>query len=206
MTRLAPELFASLTEPRSGLWLVRHGETEWSRELRHTGRTDVALTERGRAQALALEPVLTTAGPFDHVLCSPLRRAQETADLAGFGDALEDADLMERDYGDFEGQTTAELAQRLGAFDIWTARVTNGEDLNQVATRADRVLARLATLGGRCLAFSHGHLLRVLTARWLGLDPAAGRLFALDAGALCILAGEHGHPVIRAWNLPSTGS
>ena len=201
MTLLTPEPFASLTQPRGGLWLVRHGETEWSRDLRHTGRTDVALTECGRAQALALEPVLA-AGHFDRVLRSPLRRAHETADLAGFGDALADADLVEWDYGDFEGQTTAELAQRLGAFDIWTARVTGGEGLDQVGMRADRVLARLAASGGRCLVFSHGHLLRVLTARWLGLEPAAGRLFALDAGSISILAGEHGRPVIRAWNLP----
>lgn len=202
MPQLTSAPFSSLTQPSGGLWLVRHGETAWSRDLRHTGRTDVALTGRGRAQALALRPVLSAAGPFDHVLCSPLRRARETAELAGFGDALGETDLMEWDYGDFEGQTSAELARRLGAFDIWSARVMNGESLDQVATRADRVLARLAGWGGRCLVFSHGHLLRVLSARWLGLEPAAGRLFALDAGSISVLGGEHGRPVIRAWNLP----
>lgn len=183
------------------LWLVRHGETEWSKAMRHTGRTDLPLTEHGRRQARDLEPVLA-AHAFDLVLSSPLRRARETATLADYnGRVQQEDDLTEWDYGAFEGQTAAELARRLGSFSIWTTTASGGESLDQVAARADRVLARTATVGGRCLLFSHGHLLRILTARWLGLAPAQGRLFALDAGSLCILGMEHGYRVIRAWNL-----
>jgi broad specificity phosphatase PhoE len=183
------------------LWLVRHGETEWSKAMRHTGRTDLPLTEHGRRQARDLEPVLA-AHAFDLVLSSPLRRARETATLADYNSRVQlDENLMEWDYGTFEGQTASELARRLGSFSIWTTPASGGESLDQVAARADRVLARTAVVGGRCLLFSHGHLLRILTASWLGLGPAQGRLFALDAGSLCILGMEHGSPVIRAWNL-----
>jgi len=185
----------------SELWLVRHGETEWSKAMRHTGRTDLPLTEHGRRQARDLEPVLA-AHVFDLVLSSPLRRARETATLADYNSRVQlDENLMEWDYGTFEGQTASELARRLGSFSIWTTPASGGESLDQVAARADRVLARTAVVGGRCLLFSHGHLLRILTANWLGLGPAQGRLFALDAGSLCIFGMEHGSPVIRAWNL-----
>ena len=183
------------------LWLVRHGETEWSKAMRHTGRTDVPLTEAGRRRTRGLALLLGSQA-FDQVLCSPLSRARETARLAGFGERIRlDEDIAEWDYGDFEGRTTVELAQELGGFSIWTTPVTGGETLQQVAARADRVLARLETGGGRHLLFSHGHLLRILTARWLDLPPDAGRLFALDAGGVSMLGLEHDTRVMRAWNL-----
>jgi len=183
------------------LWLVRHGETEWSKAMRHTGRTDVPLTEAGRRRTRGLALLLGSQA-FDQVLCSPLLRARETARLAGFGERIRlDEDIAEWDYGDFEGRTTVELAQELGGFSIWTTPVTGGETLQQVAARADRVLARLETGGGRHLLFSHGHLLRILTARWLDLPPDAGRLFALDAGGVSMLGLEHDTRVMRAWNL-----
>ena len=188
------------------LWLVRHGETEWSKSLRHTGRTDIQLTERGRRQAQRLQPVLA-AQHFDRVLCSPLQRARETARLAGYTDdhgmRLDD-DLMEWNYGDFEGHTGAELTRKLGAFNIWSTPIPHGESLADVAQRTERVLTRLET--GRTLIFAHGHLLRILTARWLDLTPEHGRLFALDAGSLCLLGSEHGRRVIHRWNLDFSGS
>ena len=191
--------------PPLELWLVRHGETEWSKAMRHTGRTDVPLTEAGRRRAGGLAPLLGSQA-FDQVLCSPLLRARETARLAGFGERIRlDEDIAEWDYGDFEGRTTAELAEELGGFSIWTTPVTGGETLAQVATRAERVLARLETVGGRHLLFSHGHLLRILTARWLDLPPNAGRLFALDAGGVSVLGLEHDTRVMCAWNLKPCG-
>jgi broad specificity phosphatase PhoE len=195
----------SAVPPTVELWLVRHGETEWSKRLRHTGRTDVPLTDPGRRRARGLKSYLDPRS-FDKVLASPLVRARETAELAGFTTAaIElDNDLMEWDYGTFEGQTTADLAHRLGSFSIWTTPVPEGESLGDVGARADRVLRQLANTGSRCLLFSHAHFLRILTARWLGLAPAHGRLFALDAGALSVLGHEHGYPVIRAWNLAGT--
>lgn len=188
--------------PPLQLWLVRHGETEWSRQLKHTGRSDIPLTAHGRAQALGLQPALAGLD-FDRVLCSPLGRARETARLAGFDTAnIEwDDELMEWDYGEFEGQTSAALRQRLGAFDIWRTPVTAGESLEAVAARAERVLQRLSASGGRCLLFSHGHLLRILTARWLGLAATCGRLFVLDAAAVCILGQEHEQRAILSWNV-----
>lgn len=183
------------------LWLVRHGETDWSRALRHTGRSDIPLTDRGRRRARALKPLLASQS-FARVLVSPLVRARETAELAGHSDkVLFDEDLMEWDYGAFEGQTTAELATGLGAFSIWSTQVPDGESLADVADRAERVLRRLSDSGGRCLLFSHGHFLRILAACWLGLAPDHGRLFTLDAGALSVLGHEHDFRVIRAWNL-----
>ena len=192
---------SSVTERGSELWLVRHGETEWSRALRHTGRSDVPLTDRGRRRAQGLRALLATQS-FGRVLASPLIRARETASLAGYSDAVDlDDDLREWDYGAFEGQTTADLRRRLGSFSIWSTPVPEGESLDEVAARADRVLHQLAAGGERCLLFSHGHFLRILTARWLSLPPAQGQLLSLDAGALCVLGHEHGYPVIRAWNL-----
>lgn len=188
---------SSVTE----LWLVRHGETEWSKSMRHTGRTDIQLTERGRRQARSLKPVLA-AQNFDRVLCSPLQRAHETAQLAGYTDETGmrlDDELMEWNYGDFEGHTGEELTRKLGTFDIWSTPIPHGESLTDVAQRSQRVLARLET--GRTLIFAHGHLLRILTARWLDLSPEHGRLFALNAGSLCVLGSEHGHRVMHRWNL-----
>jgi broad specificity phosphatase PhoE len=188
-------------QPTIELWLVRHGETEWSKALRHTGRSDIPLTDRGRQRARALRSLLASQS-FTRVLASPLIRARETAELAGYtGEVQVDGDLMEWDYGAFEGHTTAELASRLGRFSIWSTQVPEGESLDDVAARATRVLRQQLGMDGRCLLFSHAHFLRILTASWLGLAPAQGRLFALDAGALSVLGHEHGYPVIRAWNL-----
>jgi broad specificity phosphatase PhoE len=193
--------FSARAQPATELWLVRHGETEWSKALRHTGRSDIPLTDRGRRRAQALKASLASQS-FNRVLASPLIRARETAELAGYRDGVQiDENLMEWDYGAFEGQTTADLAHRRGSFSIWTTQVPEGESLSDVAARAKRVLNQLAGTGGRCLLFSHAHFLRILTAVWLGLTPSHGRLFALDAGAVCVLGHEHDYPVIRAWNL-----
>jgi probable phosphoglycerate mutase len=181
--------------------LVRHGETEWSRELKHTGSTDVPLTEPGERQARRLADALA-GREFALVLSSPLRRALETARLAGFEPELRD-DLMEWDYGDYEGRRTAEIREEIPDWTIWRYGAPNGESINQVGARADRVVAEIRSVDGDVLVFAHGHLLRVLAARWLGLEPADGRLFALDAGTLSTLGYEREQPVIGAWNVVS---
>ena len=181
--------------------LVRHGETEWSRELRHTGRTDVPLTERGREQAERVGAALR-GRTFALVLTSPLQRATETCRLAGFGEVARTRDeLREWDYGDYEGRKTEEICKEVPRWTVWTGGVPNGETLEQVGARADRVLVEIRALDGDVLVFSHGHLLRILAARWLGLEPGAGRLFALDAATLNTLGYERETAVIREWNL-----
>ena len=180
--------------------LVRHGETEWSRELKHTGRTDVPLTEEGERQARVLAEALH-GREFALVLSSPLRRAIETARLAGFEPELRD-ELMEWDYGDYEGRRTAEIREEIPDWTIWGYGATNGESPQEVAARANRVIAEIRAVDGDVLVFAHGHLLRVLASRWLGLDATEGRLFALDAGTLSTLGYEREQPVIRSWNAP----
>jgi probable phosphoglycerate mutase len=186
------------------LWLIRHGETEWSRSLRHTGLTDIPLTAAGRAEAVALGPYLQ-ARRFALVLVSPLQRARETCRLAGYQNATLDPDLREWDYGDYEGRTTPEIQAERPAWSLWTDGVPNGETASQVAARADRVIARaLASQGeaeGDVALFSHAHILRVLTARWLGLPPEDGRLFALGTAAVSTLGYEHQTRVVTRWNL-----
>jgi broad specificity phosphatase PhoE len=180
--------------------LVRHGETEWSRAKRHTGRTDVPLTERGRREAEAVGRQLA-GRRFSLVLTSPSSRAHETCRLAGFGTAAQERDdLREWDYGDYEGLTTAEIQAGEPGWSIWTADVSGGETIAQVGARADRVLDELRAAGCNALVFSHGHLLRVLAARWLGLGAGAGALFALDPATLSVLGYEHDRTVLRAWN------
>jgi broad specificity phosphatase PhoE len=186
--------------------LVRHGETEWSRELKHTGRTDEPLTEHGRQQA---ERLGTALGPwtFALVLTSPLQRAAETARLAGFGDAAQPrADLMEWDYGDYEGRRTEEIRKQVPGWTVFSGDVPNGETIEDVAARADRVVAEVRAAGGNVLIFGHGHALRILAARWLGLEPTAGRLFALDSATLSILGYDRETAVIREWNLSVAGT
>jgi len=191
------------------LILLRHGETEWSRDLRHTGRTDVPLTAAGEAAAAALAPALA-AWKVCATFTSPARRAVLTAALAGLGNATIDPDLQEWDYGGYEGRTTAEIRAERQGWHLWRDGVIPGvadhagENIGQVATRADAVLARVTPLlaDGDVALVSHGHLLRVLTARWLRLEPAAGRLFRLDTGTLSTLGTEHGEPVISSWNVP----
>jgi probable phosphoglycerate mutase len=187
-------------EPEQHVWLVRHGETEWARLGRHTGRTDIPLTETGREQARALGRRLA-GGRFALVLTSPLSRAAETARLAGFdGVALVEPDLREWDYGALEGRLTAEIREDYPGWSIWTGPWPEGETVVEVGARADRVLARLRDADGDVLLFSHGHLLRVLAARWLGLPPASGSLFALGTATVSILGSDRENAVIESWN------
>jgi broad specificity phosphatase PhoE len=190
------------------IWLIRHGETEWSRVGRHTGTTDVMLTEHGQQQADAARDELADVHP-GLVLCSPLRRARETATRAGLTpDDITD-DLREWDYGAWEGRTTAEIRDEVGnpTWVVWDHPVppgaTPGEQLPAVGARVDRVIARCAPVlaGGQdCVLVAHAHVLRILTARWLGLRPVDGRLFALDPARLSALGFEHEQRVIRSWN------
>jgi broad specificity phosphatase PhoE len=192
-----------MTEPtEKQVYLIRHGETEWSVNGRHTGRTDIPLTENGRNQAAFLLPIFEDTH-FAHILSSPMQRALDTARLAGVGDEVEVIDdLKEWDYGDYEGITTKEIRKKVPDWTIWTGQVPNGETGAQVSARADRVVQRLRTIDGQVAVFSHGHFLRVLAARWLGLDVACGRFFLLGTSTLSILGYEHEYPALKTWNGP----
>jgi len=191
------------------LILLRHGETEWSRAGRHTGRTDLPLTAAGETAATALAPALAAAA-VRAAFTSPARRAVESAALAGLAGAKEDPDLREWDYGGYEGRTTAEIRAERPGWYLWRDGIIPGdaahpgETLAEVGARADAVLRRAAPLlaDGDVVLVSHGHLLRVLTARWLRLEPGAGRLFQLKTATLSTLGTEHGEPVITSWNVP----
>jgi probable phosphoglycerate mutase len=186
--------------------LARHGETEWSRDRRHTGRTDIPLTDNGRRQAAALRDVLA-GRRFERVLSSPLSRALETCRLAGLGDEAEvTAELCEWHYGDYEGITTAEIRKRRPGWNLWRDGCPGGETAADVGRRVDRVIASLEGVEGDVGVFAHGHVLRVLTARWLGLGPEAGALFKLDTGTLSGLGYERETRVITRWNVPVTGA
>ena len=186
------------------VWLVRHGATEWSQNGRHTGRSDIPLEDLGRRQAEGLRTRLAHHH-FELVLTSPLQRAQETATLAGFGEAQPDPDLMEWDYGEYDGLTSAQIRERDPAWSLWRAGAPGGEAPGEVGRRADRVVARLRQATGDSLVFSHGHFLRVLAARWLGLDTSAGRYFYLGTAGVGVLGYEQDKPVVRAWNLSADG-
>lgn len=180
--------------------LVRHGETEWTLSGQHTGRTDIPLTERGREAAKAVGDALKDRR-FALVLTSPLSRAAETCRLAGLGDgAVQRDELREWDYGAYEGRKTVDIREERRGWSLWRDGVPEGETAAEVATRVDRVIAELRAVEGDAAVFSHGHLLRVLAARWLGLEPEAGRLFALDPATISILGYERETPVIRLWN------
>jgi probable phosphoglycerate mutase len=181
------------------VWLVRHGETEWSRLGRHTGTTDIALTDLGREQAASLGGCLA-GEQFAAVLTSPLSRARETAGLAGFQGAQPEPDLREWDYGAFEGRLTADIRTEHPGWTIWDGPWIDGETSTDVAARADRVVARLRAVDGDTLVFAHGHILRVLAARWLGLPPESGRHLALSTATASILGWERETPVIETWN------
>jgi probable phosphoglycerate mutase len=182
------------------IWLIRHGETEWSQAGKHTGRTDIPLTDAGKRRAQALGQALA-AKSFAVVLTSPLARARETCRLAGFGErARITADLAEWDYGIFEGRRTAEIRSEAPKWSIWDTAVSGGEGVQQVAVRAERVIEEAVAAVGDLVLFSHGHVLRILTACWLGLPAAAGRLFALDTGSISVLGYERETRVIRSWN------
>jgi len=187
--------------------LVRHGETEWTLSRQHTGRTDIPLTDNGRAQAREVSRELASLN-LGLVLSSPMSRALETARLAGLGAQVQTTeDLMEWDYGDYEGLTTDEIRSKRKKWSLWLDGAPGGESAAEVGARADRVIdeARqvLAEAEADVALFAHGHVLRVLTARWLGLTPADGRLFALEPATISLLGYERETAVIRRWNQPA---
>jgi broad specificity phosphatase PhoE len=190
------------------LILLRHGQTEWSKSGRHTGRTDIPLTPEGEAAAKSLAPALA-GRPIRAVFSSPAQRAVRTADLAGLN-STPDPDLQEWDYGGYEGMTTSQIREQRPGWYLWRDGVIPGdtdhpgEAVEQVGVRADAVLARVRPLlaEGDVVLVSHAHFLRILAARWLGLPPADGRLLRLDTGTLSTLGTEHGQPVVLMWNAP----
>lgn len=191
-----------MTEVERQIWLARHGETEWSRDGRHTGLTEIPLTELGQTQAEALGARLA-GHRFSLVLTSPRSRATETARIAGFGDvAVPDPDLAEWDYGDLEGRRTAEIVAEHPGWSIWTGPWPGGETIDQVSARADRVLARCLApeVSGDTLLFGHGHMLRVLAVRWLDLPGRSGSLFGLSTATVSVLGWEHERRIIESWN------
>ena len=180
--------------------LVRHGETEWSAALRHTGRTDLPLTAAGEAEARKVGEALR-GREFALVLSSPLRRALDTATLAGFDPQLR-SELAEWDYGEYEGLTTKQIRETVPDWTIWRYGARGGESGAEVGARVDRVIEEILQVDGDVLVFAHGHLLRVLCARWLELEVADGRLFALNPATLSTLGFEREQRVIRVWNAP----
>ncbi len=180
--------------------IVRHGETEWALSGRHTGNTDIPLTEAGEAQARSI--IERLAGrEFALVLSSPLQRARRTAELAGYGERAElDDDLRERAYGDYEGLTTKEVRKTIPGWDVWRDEMLNGETLAQVGARADRVIERALAAEGDTLLFAHSHLLRTLGARWIGLGPEGGGKLVLATAAICVLGFERERRVLERWN------
>ena len=184
------------------VFAIRHGETKWSLSGQHTGATDIALTDNGRRVAEQMRPLLV-ANPFRLVFCSPMRRARETCELAGLGEnAVIDPDLNEWNYGKYEGITTAQIQATRPGWLIFRDGCPGGESPEQVATRADRVIARARTAYGDVALFAHGHVLRVLGARWVGLPASAGQHYLLDTGTLCVLSYYRDTPAVRVWNGP----
>jgi broad specificity phosphatase PhoE len=190
------------TAAEAEVYLVRHGQTAWSITGQHTGRTDLPLTPQGEDQARAVGPKLKDL-EFDHVFSSPLRRALATCELAGFaGRATLDPDLVEWDYGHYEGQTLAQIHRDRPDWELFRDGCPGGESVLQISERADRVVSRLRVLRGKVLIFSSGHILRVLAARWIDSPAALGRHLVLDPACLCLLGYDHGglDNVIRLWN------
>jgi len=185
------------------IFLIRHGETQWSLTGRHTGRTDLPLTENGERSASQLRGLLQGVA-FDHVLASPLQRARRTCELAGFGAmARMDADLQEWDYGDYEGRTTADIRRQRPGWSVFQDGCPQGESVEQISRRADRVLAKVRPRDGTVALFSHGEFLRALAVRWIGLPVREGRHFALDTASWSVLGYEHPDgevPAISLWN------
>lgn len=185
------------------LWLIRHGETEWSLSGQHTSRTDIALTDHGRQRAEELRDYLKGTS-FNAVFVSPMQRARETCQIAGFGSqAIVDNNLKEWDYGVYEGKTTAEIRAEIPNWSVWKDPIVDGESAEQVGTRADQVIARslaAAPSGGKVALFAHAHILRILAARWLGLAATEGSLFSLSTGSVSVLGWERETRVISSWN------
>jgi broad specificity phosphatase PhoE len=187
------------------VFAIRHGETEWSLNGRHTGTTDIPLTDNGRRLAELLRPALSGRA-FALVLVSPLQRARETCELAGVAArARIDPELVEWNYGKYEGLTPKEIDRQAPGWLIFRDGCPGGETPQQVGARADRVIARARAVEGDVALFGHGHVLRVLAARWLGLPPGAGQHFLLDTGTFSVLADYHGIPALKTWNAPVTG-
>jgi probable phosphoglycerate mutase len=189
-----------MTQHEGDVVLVRHGATTWSASGRHTGRTDIPLTDEGRREAVLVGRAL--AGQvFERVYASPLSRARDTCVLAGFGSQMVLRDeLLERDYGEVDGLTTAGIRERIPGWSVWTAPLPGGETVESVGDRCDRIIADLREVGGRSAVFGHGHCLRVLAARWIGLPALDARLIELDAASISVLGYEHDQAVIRLWN------
>ena len=187
---------------KTELWLVRHGETEWSASGKHTSTTDIPLTDRGREKAAALREYLA-GKKFDAVFVSPMQRARETCAIAGYGDvAVVDDDLKEWNYGDAEGKTTPEMRAIRGAdWSVWTSPIVGGETVEAVGDRADKVIARAMEVGGSVALFAHAHILRILAARWIGLAATGGAKFALGTGSLSVLGFERETRVVERWNM-----
>ena len=185
------------------LWLVRHGETEWSLSGAHTSRTDIPLTDHGRKRAEELRDYLKGT-KFDAVFESPMQRARETCAIAGFGDqAVVEQGLMEWDYGVYEGKTTKEIQAQIPGWSVWKNEIVDGETVEQVGERADGVIARAlaaAPQGGKVALFAHAHILRILAARWIGLDATGGSLLALGTGSVSVMGWERETRVISSWN------
>lgn len=182
------------------LWLIRHGETEWSLSGQHTSRTDIPLTERGEQRAQKIRDYLRGKS-FSMVLCSPMQRAQETCRIAGFGDVAQiDDDLKEWDYGVYEGRTTKDIQKEVPGWSVWTNAIVGGETMDQVAARANRVIARAEAKGGSVALFAHGHILRILAACWIQSPPVMGSRLALGTGTVSTLGFEHQTQVITMWN------
>lgn len=183
------------------IWLIRHGETEWSKSGAHTGRTDLPLTEEGRDRAAKIGRYLA-GRKFSLVLTSPMQRALDTCRIAGYGaSAVNEPNLREWDYGDYEGRKTADIRTERPGWNLWTDGVPNGETIAEVGARAAAVIDRAVASNGDVALFAHGHLLRILTACWLGLHPSGGRLFALSTASVSILGHERETRVISQWNV-----
>jgi probable phosphoglycerate mutase len=184
------------------VFAIRHGETAWSLSGQHTGTTDIPLTDNGRRLAERMRPFLAGMA-FGLILCSPMQRARETCELAGLGDkAVIDANLIEWNYGEYEGLTPQQIAEVAPGWVIFRDGCPGGEAPEQVAARVDRIIARLRVVERDIALFAHGHLLRVLAARWIGLPACAGQHFLLDTGTLCVLGYYRGIPAVRIWNSP----
>lgn len=182
------------------LFLIRHGETEWSRDRRHTGITDLPLIDEGRRQAEGIAAILEPFA-FARVLCSPLQRAVETCRRAGLAAVAEPCpDAVEWDYGVYEGRRTSDIREDIPDWSVWTHEIIGGETIEHVGARVDRVIADASATEGNVAVFAHAHFLRILGARWIGLDPIGGRNFVLDAASVSVLSFERGERVILRWN------
>ncbi len=188
-------------DERPSIFLLRHGATEWSESGQHTGLTDIPMTEAGLEEARALGPLVAGLN-FALVLSSPLTRAMQTAELAGLEGVEAEPDLLEWDYGKVEGRTTAEMREDEPDWTVFDGEIAGGETGDEVGARIDRVIARCLAAGGDTALIGHGHSLRILAARWLGLEPRDGRLFHLASGTLSELSWEREQPVIKSWGIP----